>query len=546
MSLTAVSPQGVFNRDQRVRYCIPPKKIVWAGQGGGNIEGLENLLADDLHVCTVTPSADTSVVLDFGAEYNGGIEIYLVNDHPADMLKARIRFGESVSEVMNEPNNDHSMHDFTAQMSVMARHEFGSTGLRFVRIDFLECNVPVRIGSIKLIALERPYEYRGSFESSDPLLNEIWKIGARTVHLCCQDYILDGIKRDRLLWAGDLHPQINVIANVFGDVDIVGSTLDRIRDMTAADQWMNGYSTYSLWWIVCVYDWYMYTGDKKWLESQCGYISELVKNVLGFIEPSGRENLPENRFIDWVIGHDKTALKPGLHAVTIIALKRAMLIFDIFGCDELSAKTANALEAMRGFDAGKSDFKQVNAMNVLADLADAREVNEKSLALEPARKISAWYAYYVLQVRAMAGDVGGALDMIRQFWGGMLSLGATSFWEHFNTDWLENASRIDELPSDDKVDVHKDCGEYCFVGLRHSLCHGWSGGPAAWLSQYVLGVRPLEPGFEKVIIAPQLGDLEFVSGKVPTPHGDITVEAKKNAQGKTQYTYQLPHGVSKK
>jgi hypothetical protein len=172
---------------------------------------------------------------------------------------------------MNEPNNDHSMHDFTAQMSVMARHEFGSTGLRFVRIDFLECNVPVRIGSIKLIALERPYEYRGSFESSDPLLNEIWKIGARTVHLCCQDYILDGIKRDRLLWAGDLHPQINVIANVFGDVDIVGSTLDRIRDMTAADQWMNGYSTYSLWWIVCVYDWYMYTGDKKWLESQCGY-----------------------------------------------------------------------------------------------------------------------------------------------------------------------------------------------------------------------------------------------------------------------------------
>jgi alpha-L-rhamnosidase len=148
----------------------------------------------------------------------------------------------------------------------------------------------------------------------------------------------------------------------------------------------------------------------------------------------------------------------------------------------------------------------------------------------------------VLQVRAMAGDIDGSLAMIREFWGGMLSLGATSFWEHFNIDWLENASRIDQLPVEGKVDVHKDCGEYCFVGLRHSLCHGWSGGPAAWLSRYVLGVRAAAPGFKKVIIDPRLGDLDYVKGSVPTPHGNIEVQCTmKNS--KRELIYDLPNGV---
>jgi alpha-L-rhamnosidase len=41
-------------------------------------------------------------------------------------------------------------------------------------------------------------------------------VGADTVHLCMQDYLWDGIKRDRLVWIGDMHPEVSTINAVFG------------------------------------------------------------------------------------------------------------------------------------------------------------------------------------------------------------------------------------------------------------------------------------------------------------------------------------------
>ena len=84
-----------------------------------------------------------------------------------------------------------------------------------------------------------------------------------------------------------------------------------------------------------------------------------------------------------------------------------------------------------------------------------------------------------------------------QYWGGMLDFGATTFWEDFDLAWTKNAGRIDELVSAGKKDLHADFGDHCYIGLRHSLCHGWAGGPTAWLTEHVLGIRPLEPGFAR-------------------------------------------------
>jgi alpha-L-rhamnosidase len=53
--------------------------------------------------------------------------------------------------------------------------------------------------------------------------------------------------------------------------------------------------------------------------------------------------------------------------------------------------------------------------------------------------------------------------------------------------------------------------------------HAWGAAPANIVSRFVLGVRPLEPGYAKLLIAPQPGWLKWVRGKVPTPHGLVTV-----------------------
>jgi hypothetical protein len=50
-------------------------------------------------------------------------------------------------------------------------------------------------------------------------------------------------------------------------------------------------------------------------------------------------------------------------------------------------------------------------------------------------------------------------------------------------EWLEGSGSIDVL-DDTKKDIHGDFGAHCYVGLRHSLCHGWSAGVAKFIKEH--------------------------------------------------------------
>jgi hypothetical protein len=177
-----------------------------------------------------------------------------------------------------------------------------------------------------------------------------------------------------------------------------------------------------------------------------------------------------------------------------------------------------------------------------------------TIAHDGARRFSTFYGYYMLQALARAGDYDRALDLISTYWGGMLDLGATTFWEDFDIDWLNNAGRIDELPDaykadgksspDGKIDVHRTYGNYCYKGLRHSLCHGWASGPTAWMSEHILGIKALKPGYREVRIEPHLGKLKWARGTFPTPYGDITVEHRRTADGHIESKIEAPEGIT--
>ena len=146
---------------------------------------------------------------------------------------------------------------------------------------------------------------------------------------------------------------------------------------------------------------------------------------------------------------------------------------------------------------------------------------------------------------AVGGRYDDALRLIREYWGRMIELGATTFWEDFNFEDGKNAARIDEIVPEGKFDIHADGGAYCYVGLRHSFCHGWASGPTAWLSRHVLGIEPVEAGFKKVRIEPNLGDLDWAQGTFPTPYGVIEVRHEKKADGSVATSVKLPKGVKR-
>ncbi|HEX5323113.1 MAG TPA: alpha-L-rhamnosidase C-terminal domain-containing protein [Capsulimonadaceae bacterium] len=553
-----LSPIGAL--DPRTRRYIAPTRVVWQS-AGVNVEPL--LQSTDPQTSLWRPAAckleytdhAPGFLLDFGRELHGGLAIIVRSRSSASGLgpgatsssarpvRLRVRFGESVSEAMGEPVNDHGMHDFLCEVAWGGSVEVGPTGFRFVRIDLVDPGASVALQAVLAVSLMREIEPVGSFSCSDKRLNAIWQTGARTVHLCMQDYLWDGIKRDRLVWMGDMHPEIQVIGRVFGNDQIVPESLDWARNEFALPGFMNGIPSYSMWWVIAQRDWFYRFADRGYLREQREYLLGLLERLAGFVGEDGQEHLPERRFLDWGSANDKTAIDTGLHALLALALSAGAEL-----CGELSEAETGQLCRSAADQLAKHTpptiSKQANALCVLAGLADARETNAEILARDPLRGFSPFYGYYVLEARAKAGDYAGCLEAIRRFWGGMLDFGATSFWEHFDLDWTENASRIDELVPEGKRDIHKDCGEHCYVGLRHSLCHGWSGGPTAWLSDHVLGVRPVTPGFAQVTIDPHLCDLEWAEGAVPTPHGPIDIRHERQPGGTINSEIGLPEGVA--
>jgi hypothetical protein len=116
---------------------------------------------------------------------------------------------------------------------------------------------------------------------------------------------------------------------------------------------------------------------------------------------------------------------------------------------------------------------------------------------------SPFFMFFLLEALVHENNFDALADTISDYWGKQTDAGATTFWEMYQEPDAKSS----------------------FSGAAHRLtrshCHGWSAAPTFFLTQYILGIRPLEPGYAKVLIAPQPTRLAWAQGKVPTPAGVI-------------------------
>ncbi len=536
-----VSP-GVL--DPRTRRYLLPSRIVWQTEGKARPLGSKGLLEDGGVSCHLNYKDDVpGLLLDFGREIHGGVQLTNGITPSHAPVAVRVRFGESVAEAMGEPNQDHAIHNQTVLVPWYGSAEVGNTGFRYVRLDLVEPGSQLVLEGIRAVFLNRDLEYKGAFRCNDERLNRIWDVGAYTVHLCMQDMLWDGIKRDRLVWIGDMHPETMVVNTVFGECDVVPKSLDYVRDDTPLPRWMNGISSYSIWWVRIQRCWYLYHGNRAYLEAQRDYLKGLLRQLLAQIGDGGREQMGKGRFLDWPSSEDGAAIHAGLQALLTLGLEDGAALCAELGEADLAAECRAGAARLRAYTPPATPSKQAHALCALAGLRDAAETNREVLAQEPLRGISTFYGYYVLQARAAAGDYAGAMEVIRTYWGAMLDLGATTFWEDFDLAWTEGAVGLNDLVPEGAISIHANFGNYCYKGLRHSLCHGWAAGPTAWLTEHVLGVRPLSPGSKTLLIQPHLAGLEFAEGRFPTPEGVVTVSHKRDASGKVTSEWDAPPGI---
>jgi hypothetical protein len=512
---------------------LPAQKVVWTFKGRSKFTNEEALTGGpgDFAVDSAPVRGDEgapSMLLDFGEELTGRLEVESDTDMP---VTVSIQYGESESEALKSPY---------LGMNVLTVPPHGTgygpkTAFRYVKVRFLTGGQELRFKSIHVDDIFYPVKYLGSFESSDPQLNKIWEVGAYTVHLCMQDGLWDAPKRDRRRWIGDIDVSGRTVNNVFGDHYLMEDTLERLIGNGQVKSDVNGIPGYSSFWFTAAAAYYRHTGSKAFLEKTHDQAVQLLQHVDAEFD---ERNLYANKrkswlFVDWSpeLNGDTPESRKATDFEFYRAYREGAWLLrqmgdnrnaDFYDQRAVAIKTAANKYLLDPATGTYGPRWQTNAMAVLSGIAGPEQYDAiwKNVLSQVGHvkynpfMISPYYNYYVISAMAKMGHQKEALDWIRQYWGGMINEGATSFWEAYDPSWPKR---------DFHAALESDDGTGYFV----SLSHGWSSGPTAWLMEEMLGIHVTGAGFSAVDIAPDLMGLEWAKGTEPTPDGLLKVDVRK-------------------
>ncbi len=280
---------------------------------------------------------------------------------------------------------------------------------------------PLRFKAIDADFIYYPVKQMGYFQCPDPTLNRIWQTGAYTAHLCMQDSIWDGPKRDRLCLAGGLDISARVISDVFGDRFLIDKSL---KELIAAagnpvKNDVNGIPGYSALWVMTEADYIRHSGDLEHLKSVQDSLRALMDYMATQIDEKGLFRNSNNRstFVDWSPDLDQDSLES--RRVTLMEFLRAFnegaWLLEQGGDATSAQKFRQIAEKLRAdtlqnsLDPARNIFGerwQTNAMAVYSGLADAAQraaVWENILSRPYRFNVTPHFNYFAVSAMAETG-----------------------------------------------------------------------------------------------------------------------------------------------
>jgi len=469
---------------------------------------------------------EEGALIDFGKETIGFVKLHNLKGKG----KLSLYYGESPEEALDKQYGE-TLDHFEINNSIAL--DFTIPDSRAYRYVYIEKDKELSYEFVSMLYEYLPLEYRGSFKCNDELINKIWDISAYTMHLTSREFFLDGIKRDRWIWSGDAYQSYLMNYYLFFDSPSVTRTMLNLRGKDPVTSHINTIMDYTFYWFIAIYDYLQYTGDTKFVQQFYPRMQSLMDFCLSRRNKNGMmEGLAGDWvFLDWA---DFKMSKSGEVSFEQLLFCRSLETM------ALCAKIMEDSESENKYSALASELKSnlfsafwctdkkvfihnrengnmsdqvtpfTNMFAVLFNYLDTEktEAVKKNVLLNPdALKITTPYMrFYELEALCILGENNFVLNEIRNYWGGMLNLGATSFWEKYN-------------PSE------KGTEHLAMYGRPYgkSLCHAWGASPIYLLGKYYAGVKPEKEGYKEFSIRPVLADLEWLDSSVPTPNGDIKV-----------------------
>ena len=496
------------------------------------VEAPAALLARDGRCATITAAEGASafVVLDFGREVVGRPRVVVADSRGGTL---DIGYAETLTDGRVDPSRGGTLSAdrLVLRPGPLTWEPFGQRAFRYLQLSLRALEGPVEIDAVTLDLEHFPVREAGGFRSSDPLLDRIWATGAYTCQLCMQDAFIDCPSRERAQWWGDARVEMQTAAYAFGEGRLAANGLRQIawsqrRDGSVLAAYPAGgqpavLPDYAALWVSGLREHWWLSGDDGPMRETWPQAVRLLAWFRRHVDRHGLlADVPGWTFID-AASVEKAGECAALNALYHRALRDAAAMARHLGDPAAAERYAEQADAVEGaFNArlwaadgrcyadcrsskglSRSRSVQANALAVLCGLADgerrraATEHVARLIQADPTSHCSPYFMSFVLEMLFREGRAGAALGAIRRGWKVMLDGGATTWWEHWHP--------------------------------RASWCHAWSGAPTYLLPAWTVGVRPLAPGFAKVLIAPTLCDLEQAAASVPTPRGLVAVSVRR-------------------
>ncbi|HZS15499.1 MAG TPA: alpha-L-rhamnosidase C-terminal domain-containing protein [Candidatus Dormibacteraeota bacterium] len=434
-------------------------------------------------------------------------------------------------------------------------------GMRYLTVT---AEAPLRVLDVALRERRYPLDATGAFGSDDPVLDAIWRTCRRTLEVCATDAFLDCPAREQRAWLGDAYVHGLLTYATAADTRLARHVLrlaatsrrvDGTLGMIAAGDLSAGGITipdYSLHFVRAVARAFEHTADLDLVEEMLPAMAGILDWFWSLTRDGVLDALPGWVFVDWApLPYDGPSAT--LQGLLVTALDDHAALAEAAEQPRVASRSRRRATALRaGFghfwderrglyvdDLRRGTVTQSGvAMAVLAGVAaDPAALLERACeaatlryAVETPQHPRSWdfpvdwdakrhvlaaqpfFAHWLHQALAAAGRHDLLLDSIRR-WAPFLDTGDGTVWEF----WREHTR-------------------------RGSRAHAWAATPAYDLSAFVLGVRPAAPGCAEVLVAPWFGPLRELRGTVPTPHGAVRVDLRRDGAG-IAGSVELPPGV---
>ena len=515
---------------------------------GGTVEGIRTLPTGS---ATLTSNSATAaapyVVFDFGRPVCGPFKFDYTSTGEVSVKltfsNSKAYAGLAGDALSGSAPSEDASHNFTLKGSGTYTKPFPSRGWVYTYVTVMVSGP----GALTLSKVQNHYEacpqmaapnaYRGYFYCNDEELNKLWYAGAYTAQTCTEKYVLDGGKRDRALWGGDLFAAGPTVYLSYAANSACGEGYKKFFDrMDKTTGYLNHYSPmYHLLSVQGMGDYIMYTGDVATLKDYWDKYKLAVKYITDKLD-NGLFNAGGGNFC-----YSNEPEKSTEHSSAAFAvLQQAASFADYLGDKPLAATYAQLASSIKMainaqlWDAAKGAYRQAptkqqyvtaigTSLPILYGIADAQQtastikylqtkmrnpigfftVDDPSGRTVP-KTLSPYANGYVARALCASGHVKEALAHLKSQW----SLQLTSVIGNGGTYWEDMA-----LDGESRYDAYDSFG------------HCWATAPTPVLTEYVLGVTPVKLGYSEYKVLPMPGGLTEVQGGVPLPNNKTLVVA---------------------